>query len=407
MGKKLDFLPVILGSDDNAYGMARSFHEEYGIKSIVVTKGHLLPTAHSKIIEKKMVADFDQPGPFVEGLLRLAPELKKRAEKLILVASNENYAELGIRNRKALETEYIVPFISEELMERVAYKENFYQLCEEYGLDYPKTLIFSKGMDPMMELPFDFPVVVKASDSMTYFNARFEGKKKAYILETREEFVDAISRIYGSTYTDNLIVQDYIPGDDTVMRVLNAYVDRNHKVRMMCLGRIVLEDHTPVLIGNYVGIVSEYNQEVYDLYQKFLEAVGYTGFANIDLKYDRRDGKMKIFELNIRQGRSSFFVTASGYNLAKYLVNDRVYEKDGPVEYGNREYLWHSIPQDLLLKYTMDPELKKQVERLIQEKKASTTLYYEKDRNFLRTFKLNRYYKDYYKRYEMYFVKKK
>lgn len=50
---KVDFLPVILGSDDNAYGMARAFHEQYGITSIVVTKGHILPTMHSKIVEKK------------------------------------------------------------------------------------------------------------------------------------------------------------------------------------------------------------------------------------------------------------------------------------------------------------------------------------------------------------------
>lgn len=406
MAQKMDFLPVILGSDDNAYGMARSFHQEYGIKSIVVTKGRLLPTAHSKIVEKRLVPGFDDIDNFVCRLKSLAPELKDRADKLLLIASNENYAELCIKNREALEKDYIVPFIDKDLMERVVYKENFYNLCEEYNLDYPSTLIFSKGMDPEMTLPFDFPVVVKASDSMTYFNAQFEGKKKAYIIQNREDFKEAIKNIYSSTYEDTLIIQDYIPGNDTVMRVLNAYVDRNHKVRMMCLGRIVLEDHTPVLIGNYVGIVSEYNKNLYAKYKKFLEDIKFTGFANIDLKYDSRDGKMKIFELNIRQGRSSFFVTASGYNLAKYLVNDRVYEKDLPLEYGDNEYLWHSIPQDLLLKYTMDEDLKKQVERLIKEKKASTTLYYNKDRNFLRNLKLNNYYKDYYKRYEKYFVKR-
>lgn len=406
MADKLDFLPVILGSDDNAYSMARSFHEEYAIKSIVLTKGYLLATAHSKILEKIIIDDFDHPDKFLSHMKDMAGKLKKRAKKLILVASNENYVELCIRNREGLEEDYIVPFIDLELMERVVYKENFYQLCEEYGLDYPETLIFKKGMDPAMDLAFDFPVIIKASDSMTYFMAQFEGKKKAYYIDNKEDFIKTIETIYSSSYEDNLIIQDYIPGDDTVMRVLNAYVDRNHKVRMMCLGRIVLEDHTPVLIGNYVGIVSEYNKELYDQYKKFLEDVKFTGFANIDLKYDRRDGKMKIFELNIRQGRSSFYVTASGYNLAKYLINDRIYQKDLPIEYGNKEFLWHSIPQDLLLRYTMDEELKKQVQDLIKEKKTSTTLYYKKDRNILRYLKLRNFYKDYYRRYEKYFVKR-
>ncbi|AOV06816.1 hypothetical protein [Sporosarcina ureilytica] len=400
---KADFLPVILGSDDNAYGMARAFHEQYGIKSIVVTKGHILPTMHSKIVEKKIYEQLDEPQIFIESMLNLYEELKERADKLLVVASNENYAELAIRNRDKLEPHYVLPFISEELMDQVVYKERFYEMCEEYGLDYPDTVIFKKGMDPEMDLPFDFPVVVKASDSMTFFNAQFEGKKKAYVLHDKASFVKTIQQIYSSTYEDTLIVQDYIPGNDTVMRVLNAYVDQHGKVRMMCLGRVILEDYTPILIGNYVGIIGEENQELYGQYKKFLEEIGFRGYANIDLKYDRRDGKYKIFELNIRQGRSSYFVTANGYNMAKYLVEDRVYDRPAPTEYGTNSHLWHAVPKDLLINYTMDEELKKQVIDRFEKGQASSTLYYPKDLGLIRRFKLRSFYKNYYARFEKYF----
>ena len=44
--------------------------------------------------------------------------------------------------------------------------------------------------------------------------------------------------IRDSGYTDDLILQDRVPGNDEYMRVLTSYSDRNGKVRMMCLGHV-------------------------------------------------------------------------------------------------------------------------------------------------------------------------
>ena len=82
---------------------------------------------------------------FIQSMLDLHKELKNRAEKLLVIASNENYAELAIRHKAELEPHYILPFISEELMDQVVYKERFYEMCEEYGLGLSRHTNFQKG----------------------------------------------------------------------------------------------------------------------------------------------------------------------------------------------------------------------------------------------------------------------
>ena len=90
----------------------------------------------------------------------------------------------------------------------------------------------------------------------------------------------------------------------------------------------MLEEHSPEGIGSYAAIINGYDEKLNQQMKNFLEGIGYVGFANFDMKYDHRDGTYKLFEMNLRQGRSSYYVTAAGYNLAKWLVDDVLYHKD-------------------------------------------------------------------------------
>lgn len=137
------------------------------------------------------------------------------------------------------------------------------------------------------------------------------------------------------------------------MRVLNAYVDHDHHVRMMVLGHVLLADPTPEAIGNYAAIIPDYNEGFCLKIKSFTESIGYEGVANFDIKFDPRDGEYKLFEINLRQGRTNFFVTLNGFNLAEYFVDDLVLGNpmEGDTVIGRGDSMLLEVPFSTLKKY--------------------------------------------------------
>ena len=249
-------------------------------------------------------------------------------------------------------------------------------------------------------------MIIKASNSVEYWKCSFLGKMKVFVAQDKAEYDRIMTAIYSSSYQDHLTVQEFIPGDDTYMRVLNCYVSKDKKVKLMALGHALLEEHTPQGIGSYVAIINTYDEALLNQFKLFLEKIGYQGFANFDMKFDRRDGKYKLFETNIRQGRSSFYVTASGYNLAKWLVDDVLYNKNMELLIAKKEHLWIQVPKGIVYKYVSDNDIKIKVKRLIKEGKCTNSLFYDKDLGLKRRFKLTLNMLNHYKKYKKYYGKK-
>lgn len=370
--------PVLLGGDANVYGMARSFYMQYGVTSLAIGKGALSAIANSKLVQM-VVAEprIEDDEIFVNTLVSFA---KKHSDKtLVLVSCGDNYTTLLARNRAALEPYYKFACPTPELVHQLDTKEYFYQACEAHGLSYPKTFSCTNQNYKTVKLPFDFPCIIKASNSVAYWNCKFPHKKKVFIANTQEEFDAICEAIYSSSYQDTLVLQEYIPGDDSCMRVLNCYSGLDHKVKLMALGRPLLEEQTPEGIGNYAAIMNVRDDELLARMKDFLEDMGWEGFSNFDMKYDVRDNQYKLFEMNPRQGRSSFFVTASGYNLAKWLVEDVVEHKEQPLTIADARHLWMISPAGILKKYVKDPELLAEIKKLMKEGRVSHQLFCKED----------------------------
>ena len=380
-----NFVPVLLGGDANAYGMARSFYEEYGVVSHAIGKGvfHICKFSrlmHFDITEPRLEED----EIFVETLRSFAKRFG--GKPLVLAPCGDGYTKLLVRNQDALRDLYHFSIMTPDQFELLSTKDRFYRTCERFGLEFPKTDEVAKEGWRDYEPPFDFPVIMKPANSPMYWNCSYEGKKKVFVVRNADEMRRILEGVYSSSYTDKFIVQDFVPGDDSRMRVMNCFSDRNGKVTMMCLGDVVLEEHTPEGIGSYGAIMTGYDMDIAEKIRGFLEEIGYIGFSNFDLKFDERDGSYKLFEINPRQGRSSYFTTASGKNLARYLVRDALLAENRPCEIAtlDDEVLWTMVPLDVIRDYTQDPAVLERVERLIAAKKVRYSYLSKDDCGMLR-----------------------
>lgn len=337
---------------------------------------------NSKILRYWEEKELDDSKVFLDTMKKIYEENKDKT--LIVIGCADHYVRLVVENKEALKDMYVVPYSDKEVLDNIVLKETFYSLCSKYNLDYAKTLVYKKEMNLDFTLDFDFPVVLKPSDSVSYNKNSFQGQHKVYFIDNMQDLKDTLKTIYGHGYEDNMIIQERIPGDDSAMYDLQVYVGSDHKVKLMNFGNVLLEEHTPKGIGSNAATLVDYNEELMKKIQVFLEDIGYEGLADCDLKYDHRDGTYKMFEINIRQGRSHYRVTGGGDNLAKYIVEDYVLHKELPLKFVKDEYFWHVVPLGIVYKYINDEEKVKKIKRLVKEGKVCHSLYYPKDMNIKR-----------------------
>jgi D-aspartate ligase len=398
-----NFQPLLFGGDINVYSVARAFHEAYGVKSVCFGKFASGPAYGSDIIDYRVCAKNEDPETFRKNVADVAAEF---ADKTVLVMGcGDSYVKLAAENKEFFPANCIAPYIAGDTIGKLNNKEYFYELCDQFGIDHPGTFVYRKEMGHDFELPFQAPYICKPSNGVAYWEHPFEGNEKVFTCPDRKNLEEVLDKVYAAGYPDTMIIQDFVPVDDSNMRVLTCYSDRNAQVKLMCLGHVLLEEHTPHGIGNHAVILTEVNEEICRKVKAFLEEMNYVGFSNFDIKYDTRDGKYKFFEINCRQGRSNYYVTGAGYNIAKLLVEDRVEGKDLPFVLADNPSLWRVVPRKVAYDFIVS-EYHDEMKARIREGREVTPLFYDKDKAFGRTLRMKKNLLGHFKKFKQYYEKK-
>ena len=235
--------------------------------------------------------------------------------KVVLIPSSNEFALFLADKRKQLDERFVYLMPDASLMATLDNKKLFYELCRKHNLPYPQTHIVGNisEFESVLE-KVTLPSIVKP------FRSRDWNKSIGYkvtIVKSLEELRPVVRNAL--SFGCEVIIQDMIPGGaETDLIVGGLYDDSGSPVKLY-VGQKLLQHPLDVGIGCYVNL--SWNQEAVDLANNFVKFTGYCGLVDIDIKFDPRDKKYKIIEVNPRNGLCHRISCDGKWDLLSFYVN--------------------------------------------------------------------------------------
>ncbi|MBU8879945.1 carboxylate--amine ligase [Bacillus sp. FJAT-29790] len=249
--------------------------------------------AESKYCSERLIAPHYKEDP--KGFIRFLKEYaSKQSAPPVLIPCHDSYVEIIDEHLEELKESYLLPPIEQGLYRKVMNKETLHQLAVEKGMAVPETVrINEEDFFEKVDTIIKYPCIVKPVDSPS-FVATF--RRKLFKVHNKEELVEALDKAKNAGL--EVIVQRIIPGFDDHMYTFDAYLNHDSKVTHW----VTCQKHRqyPINFGASVYTEQKYVPELYELGSKFLEGIGYKGFAEIEFKKDAETGKYYVIEINAR-----------------------------------------------------------------------------------------------------------
>ncbi|HET9847212.1 MAG TPA: ATP-grasp domain-containing protein [Candidatus Dormibacteraeota bacterium] len=252
------------------------------------------------------------PGRVVDDLLRAADRL---GDGTILIAGTDEWATFVAEHADALATRFRFPRTPVAVVEALASKEGLARLAFQHGLPTPGIAVPASAADAArLARTLTYPILVKPVHSrpdVTYKGIASDEASMLRHYQVLEERPEA----------PNVLLQEYIPGEDADVWMFNGYFDASSRCLAAFTG-VKLRQH-PARMGHCAMGELRQNEVVIDQTISFLQAVAYQGIVDIGFRFDARDGRYKVLDVNPRLGGAfRLFVDRNGVDVARAMYWD-------------------------------------------------------------------------------------
>jgi predicted ATP-grasp superfamily ATP-dependent carboligase len=199
-----------------------------------------------------------------------------------------------------------------EQLKWVCEKPLLYRRARELGLAVPLTYELA-SLEQASAAELRFPVVLKPNMGG---RSRF-ARAKAVLVDSQETFLTAYRWAAEQVGIENVVVQEMIPGGGESQFSYAALWNRGAPVAEFTARRT---RQFPVDFGytsTFVEVVDE--PQLVEAARRLLGSIGHHGLVEVEFKRDRRDGSMKILDVNPRPWTWFGLAAATGVDLGAML----------------------------------------------------------------------------------------
>lgn len=294
-------------------GVIRSFGR-VGVPVYGTREPALAPAAASRYLCGRTAAPFhaDRPDACIAQLKGFQRDLGR---PLAVVPTDDRGALLLAENAAALGSGLLLPAQRPDLPRRMASKANHPHLCASAGLAVPETIVVAAHGDAAAVTAFTWPAVVKIAQPWLLP----PGVPGVLQAAGAEDVVRYHARV--STAGADVVVQEYIPDEESEDWFYHGYHRPGGEPGVGFTGR-KLRSYPPFFGATSYG-VSAVNPEVIALAQRLLGTLGYGGIVELEFRYDRRDRRYKLLDVNPRLGAQfQFLCNDAGVDVVRAMHLD-------------------------------------------------------------------------------------
>ena len=295
---------VVLGSNINALSIVSELKEK-GVGPVLVLRKDSHLVGWSRQPDRQVKFDYSEPGELKKVLLKL----RAKYEYLVLFPTADQDIELMRVIDKEIESFCFLPFNVKNVISSLD-KTVQYLHCEKLRIPFPETLDIKKVEDVDGISKLKYPIIIKPTKNMGCKIDVFRNfliKDENHLAEFRLKIVEPISE--GVSF----LASEIIPGNGNNIYAYVGYRSKKGVILNEWIGKKLAQ--FPDDFGVFSSGSNEAPEIVREQGRKLLEGMNLFGIAEPEFKYDHRDGKYKLMEVNLRSMMWHRVGNLSGVNL--------------------------------------------------------------------------------------------